>query len=196
MNLTEFITDRHLIKPSSKLHWECASECFAKWFSGVHPNTVLRRRTTKTVFNNSTTGSITNVTKNFPEYADDYDEHEYKLQLEEKGRDVAFNGYHLVVVSEWLKNDKYVKSIERLFDVKGIGRREWMICRVPTKNANNAVPLNVTADEMSILKEANQIDTRLYNDLKICGADGNGTPVFDGRKPFRFVSLSSASSPS
>ena len=191
MNLTTFITDNHLTRPSSKLYWECASDCFAKWFTGYHPDTKIVDHVTTVT--NETTGITTNVTKRTFEYLEDYNDELYKQELQKRSFDVALNGYHLVIVNEWLKDPHYLRSIERLFGVQGVGRREWMICRVPTKQANLDVPLEVTDEEMDILKSNNQVDSALYKELVTCGKDGSGSPQFTNRKPFKFVSSSSTS---
>ena len=193
MNLTTFITDNHLTRPNGKLYWECASDCYAKWFTGYHPATKIVDHVTTVT--NETTGITSNVTKRTFEYLDDYNDELYKQELQKRSLDVALNGYHLVIVSEWLKDEQYLRCIERLFGVKGVGRREWMMCRVPTKKANLDVPLEVTDEEMDIMKSNNQIDSALHKKLMTCGNDGNGLPQFANRKPFKFASSSSTSLP-
>ena len=198
MNVTTFITANYQ-PPNNvkKMYWDCAANCISKWITGYHPYQIPRihkqakKRNPNLNYNYSDT--LVEV---------DFDE-EYVVNLETKTHDLLYDGYHLVIVMEWLTDERYVQSLERLFGgVPGLSKRnEYMLCYQPTKMANELVPLNVTEDDMTILKKNHQVDTKIYDELTSCGDSGNtnkdvdgkstsGLPLFQNRKPFRFVSPS------
>lgn len=91
----------------------------------------------------------------------------YEEDMEAKAGKVL-GGYHLIVISEWLKDPEYARSLEALFGMGGIDRKKSPTCGEATAWANKMVPYNVTQEEYDIMAEKNYVDIRLYNELATC----------------------------
>ena len=193
MNFTTFITANYQPpNKKKKMYWDCAANCISKWITGYHPYQIERIHKEAKKHN-------PNLNYNYTDTLVDVDlDDEYMYNLETKSHDLFYDGYHLVIVMEWLKDERYVESLERLFGgVTGLSKRnDYMLCYRPTKMANELVPLNITEEDREILKKNNQVDTKIYSELTSCGGNANvdgsgGLPsLFQNRKPFRFVSPS------
>ena len=101
-----------------------------------------------------------------------------KEYLEQFARQV-FGGYHLIIITEWLRMPGYAASLENLFNKTGINQFAGMMCRERTVKANEANPLIISEDDMKVLQERNVVDTKLYNEYTSCPEKG---PQFWNRK--------------
>lgn len=80
----------------------------------------------------------------------------------------TMGGYHLVIVSEWLQDPDYARSLESIFGEKYIGRKTGMTCGEEAKKANKMVPLTIDEETYDLLGARNQIDIGIYKNLTTC----------------------------
>jgi len=89
--------------------------------------------------------------------------------------------YNFVIITELLRNPMYVEAIERYFGVPGLNERKlspW--CEVESHYANEVVPLVVPKETLANLTALNEVDVRLYHEMKDCLVDDDGTLVEGG----------------
>jgi hypothetical protein len=101
-----------------------------------------------------------------------------KEYLEKFARE-TFGGYHLIIITEWLKIPEYAHSLETMFGLSGINQFAGMMCREKTIEANTANPLVITEEDMDLLKKGNEVDLKLYKEYTTCPSGG---PQFVHRK--------------
>lgn len=146
MSLEDFTNERLNKKDSGPL-WTCASNCYARWSTGL-----WKSNHREWIDNSSSTSRLWSAAR-------------HKLW-----------SYNLIIVNEWLKNEDYVRSLERIFDTPGISRRARVYCDKASKAANAKFPLQVSVGERDSLKERNVVDSGLYDELVSC------QPAFSERK--------------
>ena len=90
--------------------------------------------------------------------------------------------YNFIVVLEWLSDPEYASAVESFFGVPGVTRQRSAYCEAAAHNANKLVPLKVDNHTLDKLKELNEVDISLYEELTDC-LDG------DDEKRFNFPVL-------
>lgn len=76
--------------------------------------------------------------------------------------------YNLVVVIEKLKDPKYVRAIEDIFNVTGITAKGNPFCEKKSHAANARVPLVVRNGTRERLTRLNRVDIELYREMTDC----------------------------
>jgi len=81
----------------------------------------------------------------------------------------TLSAYNLIIVTDWLKNPDYIKSIETLFGgVKGMHASVPMYCGAKVQHANDLFPLEVPPEMYYRIHEMNKIDLQLYDEFTSC----------------------------
>lgn len=88
-----------------------------------------------------------------------------------KSAQSVFSQYNLVLVAEWLKDASYVKQLENLFGRPHLDQNKGMHCGSLSAKANTDIPLKIDNTTATLLKDRNEIDAKLYQDLTSCQYD-------------------------
>lgn len=147
MELSEF-AEEPFAGPRGQHLWTCSSNCYARWSTGFW------RRDHKAWIDNRNATDL--------------------LSLEARR---ALWNYDLIIVTEWLENQKYVETLESMFGVPELNRRTAMFCGRESRAANLKFPLNVTRSDKEVLRRKNRIDSSLYNELTSCRPNFQGDKI-------------------
>lgn len=87
--------------------------------------------------------------------------------------------FNFIVITNWMKDPKYVKEVEKMFGVSGFKQRTSP-CAPEMAVANQKVPLHVANETNLEIQQLNTIDTTLYRELSTCPEWGRDfSMVFD-----------------
>mmetsp|Transcript_12432 Transcript_12432/g.27172 ORF Transcript_12432/g.27172 Transcript_12432/m.27172 type:complete len:444 (-) Transcript_12432:911-2242(-) len=81
--------------------------------------------------------------------------------------------YNFVVILEKLHDPEYAAAVERYFGVKGVLQTRSAFCERVSHNANILNPLHIKNDTLARLKQLNEVDSRLYNEMSECLDSGD-----------------------
>lgn len=130
---------------STSALWACATNCYTRWATGNY------KPLSNTCSNKLGRDEITRI---------------------QEARDQLLQ-YHLIIVSEWLRDPHYIHQVENMFGVQGLaGKKVYPICAKASARANEEIPLVITNETLTRLQDCNMPDTALYRQLTFCPNDG------------------------
>lgn len=128
----------------------CAVNCYIQWLSGLSCPYTNRTSITRQEWNAALRQKVSMS-------------RQYNVARQKIKR------YNAVIVTEKLKDPKYVAALERFFGVPGINQRKhqpW--CQLESYYLNDKYPLELKPDTMKQLTVLNNFDINLYDEMIDC----------------------------
>ena len=87
--------------------------------------------------------------------------------------------YNMIIVLEWLSVPKYAEAVERFFGVPGVTKRRGAYCERSSRRADTMFPLVPKNETVERLRELNDFDVKLYDEITNCDGEGYPFPSID-----------------
>jgi len=150
-SLEDFLVNEGNKSKIDKALWSCASNCYTRWATGNF------QKLAKTCSNKLRRHEVERITE---------------------ARDMLFK-YNLIVITEKLREDNYIRHIEAMFGVPGLAQKQaFPACAKKSQAANKQVPLMLSNKTLQKIVDCNTPDSVLYAQLTTC-PQGFEFPKYD-----------------
>ena len=139
----------------------CAVNCYSQWFAGLSCPWYEMIRS-------ESDGSLEPIRHEVP-----------MIQQYNVAKEKIFK-YNAIIITEKLKDPKYVAAMERFFGVPGVAQTKYQPwCQGESHYVNERYPLVIKNETIKRLTALNKLDITLYHEIRDCLDDNDDDTVYN-----------------